>query len=287
MSLLTLAGGANAAPAPPPAVSVAGQHVFLAGTIKRVETGPRAVLFTSDNGQDYVLDLSAAHVSLPFGTNALRAGQRGTVSGLGNSDGSIAVSRFQVLAPPVLAPPAAPSLTVAEPQDYSVRGTVQAVDLEHEALVLRVRTHTRTVFVTPDTDTSALPSAVNGFPVQPGQRVTVGGSLQPDGTVLAAVLNEKIDFDYRLPAGQANRVLFGTVSSPANKLRGRDFRIRPAGGTETKVVSTRSIPIRRGGRQISVYDLSRRDTVRLLGRLKGTEFDAARVDVLAAVPEAK
>lgn len=282
-AVLLLAGvRGEADPAPPSAVSVAGQHVLLAGTIKRVETGPQAVLFTGDNGRDYVLDLSAAKVILPPGAAGLKPGMRGTVSGMGNSDGSIAVSRFQAFAPPASVPvPAA-----AQPLDYTVRGTVESVSLVQGAFVLRVKTHVRTVFVTPDTDTRGLLSAAKNFPVQPGQRVTVGGSLQPSGTVLAAVLTDKTDLDYRAPADQANRVLFGPVSATANKLRGRDFRIRVADGTEWKIVSTRSIPIRREGHQISVYDLSRRDTVRVIGRLKGTDFQAARVDVLAPVPEA-
>ena len=276
--------GSVCAAAPAPAVSVAGQQVSFAGTIKRVEAGPHAALFTGDNGQDFVLDLSQAKILLPAGVKSLTPGQRGTVSGLGNSDGSIAVRRFQSLSPQ---PAPALIAAVPEPLDVTVRGTVEAVRLETGSFVLRVNTHTRTVFVTPDTDISGLgPAASGAFPVQPGRRVTVGGALQPNGTLLAGVLTDKEDLNYVTAPAQANRVVFGTVSSPANKLRGRDFRIRLADGTEIKIGSPRGIPARRSGRQISLYDLNRRDQVRVIGRLHGTDFEAARVDVLAPQPDA-
>lgn len=279
--LLVIGNVCSAAPAP--AVSVAGQQVTFAGTVKRVEAGPQAALFTGDNGQEFVLDLSRAKVLLPSGMKSLMPGQRGTVSGRGNSDGSIAVSRFQVLPPP---PIPAPVAAVAEPLDVTVRGTVEVVNFETGSFVLRVNTHTRTVFVTPDTDVSGLGLAAPGlFPIQPGRRVTVGGALQPNGTLLAGVLAGK-DLNYQTAPSQANRVLFGTVSSPANKLRGRDFRIRLAEGTEVKIGSQRGIPARRSGRQISIYDLNRRDQVRVTGRLRGTDLEAARVDVLAPPPGA-
>ncbi len=281
-ALLLWGSGVCAAAAPSPAaVSVAGQHVLLAGTVKRVEADAQAALFTGDDGRDYLLDLSAATLSVSGGVRALKAGQRGTVSGLGNSDGSIAVSRLQVLAPPLPASQAASG----EPADYTVRGTVESVSAAREAFTLRVKTHTRTVYVTPDTDTRGLPAFPGGVPVQPGRRVTVGGSLQPDGTVLAAVLSDRTDLDYHAAPGAANRVLLGPVSSPANKLRGRDFKLAPPGGSEIKIVSARRVPVRREGRPISVYDLSRRDTVRVVGRLKGADLEAARVDVLATESE--
>lgn len=282
LAALVLTGTVCSA-APPPAVSVAGQQVTFAGTIKRVEAGPHAALFTGDNGQDFVLDLSQATVILPNGVKSLTPGQRGTVSGRGNSDGSIAVRRFQILPPP-----SAPvSIAAApEPLDVTVRGTVEAVNFETGSFVLRVNTHTRTVFVTPDTDISGLgPAALGAFPVQPGRRVTVGGALQPNGTLLAGVLTGKENLNYGTAANQANRVLFGAVSSPANKLRGRDFRIRLADGAEIKIGSPRNTPVRRSGRLVSVYDLNRRDQVRVTGRLHGEDFVAARVDVLAPPPD--
>lgn len=265
---------------------ISGQQVTLAGTLRRVEAGPHAALFAGDDGRQYVLDLSQAKIVLPNGVKVpLTPGTRGLVSGLGNTDGSITVSRFQAVSASIVT---APTPNVPEPLDFTVRGTVEAIDLERGAFVLRINTHTRTVFVTPDTDISGLPAAGTGFPVQPGQRVTVGGSLQPEGTVLAGLLTTKEDVNYHTLGDQPDRILFGTVSSPANKYGHRDIKIRIAdgGGTEAKIVIPRGIPVRRLGSQISVYDLSRRDSVRVTGRLAGTEFRAGRIDVLAPPPEA-
>ena len=273
-----ICGLGSAAPAQTGPLPISGQHVTLAGTLKRVEAGPHAALFVGDDGRNYVLDLSQAKIVLPGGVHLpLLAGARGTVAGLGNPDGSITVSRLQLL--PL---PRAPIVTApAEPVDLTVRGTVEAIDLEHGAFVLRVNTHTRTVYVTPDTDVSGLNGASpDAFPAQPGQRVTVGGSLQPDGTVLAGLLTAKEDVNYLTGPSHPNRILFGIVSSPANKLGQRDIKLRLADGTETKIVVPRSIRVRRSGAQISVYDLNRRDSIRVTGRTSGTDFRAARLDVL-------
>ncbi len=281
--LLCSAGNGPLAQTPLP---ISGQHVTLVGTLKRVEAGPHAALFAGDDGRQYVLDLSQAKLVLPGGVHSpLLAGTRGTVSGLGNPDGSITVSRFQAIPAPVVS---APAPDAAEPPDLTVRGTVEAIDLEHGAFVLRINTHTRIIYVTPDTDSSAFGGAATGqFPVQPGQRVTVGGSLQPNGTVLAGLLTTKEDINYLTAPDRPNRILFGEVSSPANKLGRRDIKVRAADGAEIKVDIPRSIPVRRAGVQVSMYDLSRRDQVRVTGRMSGTDFHAARIDVLASADTAK
>ena len=171
----------------------------------------------------------------------------------------------------------------SEPPDLTVRGTVESADFERGSFVLRVNTHTRIVFVTEDTDISGLGRVADDhFPVHPGQRVTVGGYLQPNGTVLAGVLTLKENINYVAAASRPNRIVIGSVTSPANKLLRRDIKIRTAdGGTDLKIKIPRGIPIRRLGRLISVYDLSLRDTVRVTGRLNGPDFQAARIDVLA------
>jgi hypothetical protein len=282
--LLWSIGAVVSAQSHPAALSVAGQHVTLAGTLKRIEAGPHAALFAGDDGRQYILDLSQAKIVLPDGGHLpLLPGMRGYVSGLGNTDGSITVSRLQILPAP------SPVVAVSdEPVDLTVRGTVEALDYEHGAFVLRINTHTRTIYVTADTDTSGLGRVSDGrFPVQPGERVTVGGSLQPNGSVLAGLLTLKGDPDYQTAVSRPNRILFGTVSSPANKLGRRDIKIRSAdSGMETKIIVPRGIPIHRSGLQISVYDLSRRDQVRVTGRLTGTDFHAARIDVLTPPPDA-
>ena len=278
-----LAVGSGMVQAQAPRLPIAGQNVTLAGTLKQVEQGPHEALFAGDDGRQYELDLAQAKILLPDGVRSpLLPGMRGTVSGLGNADGSITVSRFQVLPAAPLIPPDG-----SEPPDVTVRGTVETVNFEQGVFVLRINTHRRTVFVTADTVVSGLGNAAPGqFPVQPGQRVTVGGSLQPNGTLLAGLLTTKEDVNYLTAAGLPNRVLLGTVSAPANKLNHRDVKIRLADGTETKISVPRGIPIRRLGLQISVYDLSRRDQVRVTGRVTDTDFRAFRIDVLAPTSDA-
>ena len=271
--------------------SISEQHITIAGTLKRVETGLHGVTLTGDDGKDYPLDISHAQITLPSGRSALMPGMRAVVSGRLNLGGSITAGRLQAFPAALPIPPAAPPIAAAggEPLDLTVRGTVEVVDLERGSFVLRVSAHTRIVFVTEDTDTSGLGLVAAGrFPVQPGQRVTVGGALQPNGTVLAGLLTAKENVNYLTAAGRPNRVLIGAVSSAPNKLFSRDFKVRTAdgGGIETKIQVPHGIPIRRMGRSISVYDLSRRDTVRITGRINDSEFQAARIDVLAPSPDA-
>ena len=269
------------------AQSLAGQHITVVGAIKQVDAGGHEVTFAGDDKNQYTLDIARAKVTLPPDVRGgLVPGMRAYVSGEGREDGTIAVSLFRVQSVPAPPVPIHPTeIKSAEPLDVTVRGTVDSVDLEEGAFVLRISRHTRTVFVTADTDLSGLgPIPADRFPVRPGQRVTVGGALQPNGTVLAGVLTHKEDIDYITAANQPNRVLVGAVLSVAGKLRGRDVNIRSADGTETKIQVPRDIPIRRLGRPISVHDLNSRDRVRVTGRMVGAEFRAARIDVLAPLP---
>ncbi|MGI4790113.1 MAG: hypothetical protein ACRYFS_14825 [Janthinobacterium lividum] len=271
----------------PQPASTAGQHLTIIGVIKNVGIGTDRLLFAGGDGRTYTLDISHAKVTVPSGARPqLTPGMRAYVSGQGRLGGTIIVSRFQVL--PVALPRLAAASVIpetADPLDFTVRGTVEGIDFEHGAFILRINTHTRIIYVTADTDISGLSAVAAGrFPVQPGQRVTVGGSLQPDGTVLAGLLAVKGDVDYRTAPDQPNRVLMGAISSPPNKFRSRDMKIRTEDGTETKIIVPRGIPIRRSGRSISVYDLTSRDEIRVTGRVIETDFHAARIDVLAPLP---
>lgn len=183
--------------------------------------------------------------------------------------------------PPAAATPSA----AADVPDLKVRGTVMAVDPRRGAFTLRVSGHDRTVYVTPDTDTSALgPDAADRFPVARNQRVSVGGALQPDGSVLAALLTPSRRIAYVRAPGQPDRILFGHISSRSGRLRGRDIKIRLANGTETKIRVARGILIRRAGRPISVHDLKGDDDIRVVGTRDRDDLRAARIDVLAPLP---
>ena len=190
--------------------------------------------------------------------------------------GMLLFSTGKSVAQASLAPGPVPTLTV--------RGTVEAIDLRHVSFVLRVQTHTRIIYLTEYTDTTGLGRAASGLiPVQPNERVTVGGFLQPNGTVLGGLLTHSIQRDYQPPPGVPDRILFGMISGTSDKLRGRDIKLRAADGTEIKVKVGRGVPVARAGQPISVHDLSRRDETRIVGTQDGTDLKAARVDVLPAV----
>lgn len=181
-------------------------------------------------------------------------------------------------------PPAIP-VAEADTPDLKVRGTVVAVDLRRGAFTLRVNGRERSVYITPDTNISALGPGVAGkFPAATGQRLSAAGPLQPDGSVLAGLLTPSRDFTYASATDQPNRILFGRISSRSGRLRGRDIKIHGADGMEVKVKVAHDVLIRRAGRPISVHDLSGDDDIRVVGTRDGQDIKAARIDVLAPLP---
>lgn len=183
-------------------------------------------------------------------------------------------------------PPTAP-ITTPDVPDAKLRGTVTALDFRRGAFTLRVNDHPWTVFVTPNTDVKALgPSVADRFAVTLGERVSVGGPVQPDGTVLAVLLTQSRDIVYTPGPDQPNRILFGRISSRSGRLRGRDIKIRSADNAETKIKVGHGILIRRVGRPISVHDLKEDDDIRVVGTRDGIDIKAARIDVLTSLPSA-
>lgn len=177
-------------------------------------------------------------------------------------------------------PPTAP-ITAPDVPNAKLRGTVTALDFRRGAFTLRVNDHPWTVFVTPDTDVTSLgPTASDHFPVKLGERISLGGPVQPDGTVLAVLLMQSRDITYTSGPDQPNRILFGRISSRSGRLRGRDIKIRSADGVETKIKVGHGILIRRTGRPISVHDLNGDDDIRVVGTRDGKNIKAARIDVL-------
>ncbi len=180
--------------------------------------------------------------------------------------------------------PTAP-ITAPDVPDAKLRGTVTALDFRRGAFTLRVNSKPWTIYVTPDTDVTALgPLAVSKFPVNAGERISVGGPVQPDGTVLAVLLTQSRDIAYTSGPDQPNRILFGRISSRSGRLRGRDIKIRSADGVETKIKVGHGILIRRAGRPISVHDLNGDDDIRVVGTRDAADVKAARIDVLTPSP---
>ena len=183
-------------------------------------------------------------------------------------------------------PPTAP-VTVPDVPDAKLRGTVTALDYRRGAFTLLVNGHLWVVFVTPDTNSAALgPGVADKFPVALGERISLGGPVQTDGSVLAVFLTSSRDIVYTPGPDQPNRILFGRISSRSGRLRGRDIKIRGADGAETKIKVGHGVLIRRTGRPISVHDLTGSDDIRVVGTGDGTDIRAARIDVLTPLPPA-
>jgi len=289
-------GGFAAPPARAQAYPTSARAFATDGVLTRVDADHDRATLAGDDGRTYTLDLSGADITLIDGNRAgmtpdLARGMRVYVGGRLLAAGIAEVAQVRVLGVATLP---APHSVLASPADpppgvFTVRGTVTAVDAGRGTFVLRVNGHTRTIFLADNTDVSELTArGGRSFPVNPGERVTVAGGLQPDGNVLAGLLSSRPDVDYsRLPVA-LDRVLLGRVSSRSSRYGGsRDIKIRLDGSDrEVKVKVPRSIPIQRDGRAISVHDLRNDDTLRVSGVYDGGDFRAARIIVLRSVEDA-
>ncbi len=288
-------GGVAASPARAQGYPTSARAFAADGVLTRVDADHDRATLAGDDGRTYTLDLSGADITLIDGNRAgmtpdLARGMRVHVGGRLLAAGIAEVAQVRVLGAANL--PAAHSVLVAPadppPGVFTVRGTVTATDAGRGAFVLRVNGHTRTIFLADNTDLSELTAhGDKGFPVSPGERVTVAGGLQPDGDVLAGLLSSRPDVDYsRLPVSR-DHVLLGRVSSRSSRYGSRDIKMRLDGSDrEIKIKVPRSIPIRRDGRAISVHDLQNDDALRVSGVYDGGDFRAARIDVLRPVEDA-
>ena len=262
-----------------------GQSFVMDGVIVKVDVDRDRVIFTGDNNRAYTLDTSASDITLIDGNKAgmtgdLAAGMHVHVSGKLLSAGIAEVEQLRVLddskPPPV------------QPAPITLRGTVDTTDTRHSSFVVHVKDkvgeHTRTILLADNTDVSGMAlSNPSQFPVKPGDRVTVAGVLQPDGTVLAGALSLSKDIvvPASIPPSRPPPLLLGRVSTPSNRYTSRDIKIRlDANGEEIKVKVPRGIAIRREGHAVSVHDLREGDELRVRGVYDGSDFRAARIEVL-------
>lgn len=264
------------------------------GVVAHVDSTRDRLIMNRDNGQACLLDTSEADITLLDGNHAgmtpdLSPGMRVHVTGRQISSGLVEVAQLYVLKPVKPVPsrprgpvvPQGPDAVAAAGEDIQLRGTVDTIDTRHGAFVVRVRDHTRTIYLAGDTDLSGLARPdPNRFPVKPGDRVTVAGRLQPDGGVLAGAVS--LGKTITLPASvpRPDRVLFGRITSVSNRFTSRDIKIRLANDREVKVKVRRGLSVRRDGRSISVHDLRGGDDVRVTGSFDGSDFKADRIDVL-------
>jgi hypothetical protein len=263
------------------------------GVITQVDGRRDRLVITGSNGRAYTLDMAEADITLLDGNRAgmtpdLSRGMRVHVTGRQISSGIAEVGQLRVLEPPPPAfsrprgpvvPQGPAALAVGE--DIQLRGTVDTIDTRRGVFVIRVRDHTRAIYLAGDTDLSGLALRDPArFPVKPGDRVTVAGRLQPDGGVLAGAVS--LSRTLTLPVGvtHPDRILFGRITSTSNRFTSRNIKIRLADNREVKIKVRRGLVIRRGGRPISVHDLRDGDDVRVTGSFDGRDFKADRLDVL-------
>ena len=274
------------------------QPFTLDGTITKVDADRERVILAGDDRRTWTLDTSGTDIVLQGGTQSgetpdLVPGMRVHVSGRRLSPGIAEADHLRVMdsrpiakdpaKDPARTPVAAPANPVGG--DLELRGTVDSLQTRRGAFVVRVRDHTRTIYLADNTDVSGMAlSDSSRFPVKPGDRVTVIGHLQPDGSLLAGAVSLSRTIaappSQTLASVQSGRILFGRISSPSNRLTGRDIKMRLADGHEVKVKVRRGLPIRRAGRPISVHDLRGDDEVRVTGSFEGDALQADRIDVL-------
>lgn len=282
-----------------------GQSFVMDGVVSKVDIDRDRVTFTGDNGRQYTLDTSASDITLIDGNQAgmtgdLKPGMRVHVSGKLLSAGIAEVEQMRVLddsRPPRPRPTPHPQDShggIVRPAPITLRGTVDTVDTSRGTFVVQVRDkageHTRTILLADNTDVSGMALTDPAqFPVKPGDRVTVAGALQPDGTVLAGVLS--LSRTVVLPTGGPPRrapLLLGRVSSASNRYTSRDIKIRlDANGEEVRIKVPRGISIRSEGHGISVHDLREGDELRVTGAYDGSDFRAARIEVLLPPDETR
>ena len=273
-----------------------GKPFVQNGVVVKVDADRDRVIFQGDNGNRYTLDTSDSGVTLPDGSRAamtpdLSPGMRIHVSGKLLSPGIAQVSQMRVLtlgAPPHPKPPAEPAAASKtpsisdDPNVITLRGTVETINTQLGAFVVKVKDHTRTILLADDTDLTGLGKIdLAAFPVKIGDRVTVAGALQSDGQVLAGAISfsRTVAFPTSIAPAQ-NRVLLGQISSQSNQYTSRDIKIRLAGGREVKIEVPRGIPIRREGQPISVHDLKGDEWVRVTGLYEGNDFQATRIEAI-------
>ncbi len=287
LAVMTAAGGARVWGDDYP---YQGQANFVvSGTVTAVDIDRDRIALTADGGHAYTLDTYKASIALR-GTDKrgmtadLVPGMRLRARGTRVSADIVEADTVTVLPYVGGVPPGGVQRPIAPPladQSITLRGTVESVDNNRGAFVVRVNDHTRTIMVNERTDYGYITwnGPVDRILVNVGDRVTVAGTLKRDGTVLAAAVTRRA----ALLVGDAaphRGVLTGPITRPSNHLTSRDIKVRVSVGQEVTVHVPRDTPIQRDGRPISVHSLSRNDVVRVEGAPDGDDFKASRIVVL-------
>ena len=175
------------------------------------------------------------------------------------------------------------------PEPIRLRGTVDSVDDAGGTIVVRVKDHTRTVLVSSSTDLTDITDVDDThIGINPGDRITVQGMLQQNGSVKATVVSRSRDIQkvatHITGDTDTDHQLIGHVSHTSSKISSRDIKIMVRPGHEVEIEVGHSIPVLRHGERISVHDLTLDDVVRVQGDYDGDAFKATQIEVLEAYP---
>ena len=126
-----------------------------------------------------------------------------------------------------------------------------------------------------------MPTGSDRVPLHPGDRVTVAGTFQPDGSVVA----DTVSLTRMLRSvGPARRPgLTGPVVSTSDPLRSRDIKVRDSSGRDVTVHVPRGASITRDGKPVSVHDLGKQDVVHVDGTPDGDALRASAITVVGDV----
>jgi hypothetical protein len=298
-----------------------GQEDFhVDGRIDKVDSERDTIVVISDKGRSYTVDTTDTKIRLPRSKRDAETGDlvpdmRVSIDGRLLSDNILAASTLNVLpaqpgrgidpvdpAPARPDTPPPPSSSSSRSRTYrqqpiEMRGTVVKVDDDHGRLVIRINDHERTVAVDDRTDLRGVPGGdENHIGVSIGDRLTVRGLLRSDGVVYANALSLGRVIGGALPSngsddpqtsGNQNddHLLIGRVTQTSNRLNSRDLKVHIAGSQDVKVIVPSGIPILRDRKRISVHDLTKTDTIRVMGEYDGDEFRADKIEVVSAVYE--
>jgi len=261
-----------------------GQSGFtVIGKILTVDAARDLVTLRADDGSTYTVDTMGSQINLkvsstPGDVDDLQRDMRVHVSGNLLSGNLIAANRVQVLpnvTPTTVSSKIIPRTTVMTEQrlPIALRGTVVSVDNSEGSFDVHVQDHKRTIYVSGQTRFPNIFVPGKDVPLHPGDRVSVDGKLEPDGTVSAAVV-------HMVQPIKDVHELIGKVTTQSNSLYTRDLQIKLDSGPVIKVSVPRDIPINSGDDSISVHDLTTDDVIKIDGAFDGDKFVASSIDVL-------
>ena len=252
----------------------------LDGTLSSVDTDRDRVILSGGDGRRYTLDTSQTDITLMDGnqaglTNDLKSGMRVHLAGKLLSQGIVEADQLRILSEQLRRP----VNTIKPGTPFTVHGNVLSTDTNRGSFVVRINDHTRTIYVSDQTDMSGMGRGiVDPLPVRVGDRVIVAGILAGDGSVQA----DAVSLGRTIPSGGAayrsGHELSGHVTGTSNRFTSRDITVQDPTGREVTVRVPSRTPVRRDGQPISVHEISKDDQVRIIGSYDGDNFKATRID---------